>query len=207
MSKNHDCLGDQVSRKRAFFIEKIMYSDPPVPPTHIQFFGGQFSRHRRMRRRQRQSSEEGEAYAKSGAHARAANGDTGTAGSVPPARQTGETSQTGSEMAGTILPTGGGSAERLPQHAEQHTECNDEAPWGQVVLIAAICSGASALCFSNAIEAEFVFDDNGAIVENPDVVEAGGLWNKMADMARHDYWGSDMRLSSHKSFRPLTILR
>jgi len=162
-------------------------------------------------RRQRQSSEEeekeGEENAKRGANARAANGDTGTADSVPPARQTGETSQTGSERGGTILPTGGGSAERLSQHAEQHTECKDEAPWGQVVLIAAICSGASALCFSNAIEAEFVFDDNGAIVENPDVVEAGGLWNKMADMARHDYWGSDMRLSSHKSFRPLTILR
>jgi hypothetical protein len=51
-------------------------------------------------------------------------------------------------------------------------------------------------------DAEFVFDDNGAIVENPDVVGDGELWDKLGDMAAHDYWGNEMRVSSHKSYRP-----
>ena len=81
------------------------------------------------------------------------------------------------------------------------------APWLQVLAAAAACAGLSVACFSNAFDAEFVFDDNGAIVENPDVMGPGELWDKLRDMAAHDYWGSDMRVSSHKSYRPLTVLR
>jgi hypothetical protein len=79
------------------------------------------------------------------------------------------------------------------------------APWWQVVVAAAACAGISVACFSNAFDAEFVFDDNGAIVENPDVVGDGELWDKLGDMAAHDYWGNEMRVSSHKSYRPLTV--
>ena len=81
------------------------------------------------------------------------------------------------------------------------------APWRHVLLVAAACGSVSVLCFGNTLGAEFVFDDNGAIVENRDVVGRGGsLWDRARDMAQHDYWGNDMRVSSHKSFRPLTVL-
>lgn len=76
-----------------------------------------------------------------------------------------------------------------------------------MLAVALACAVLSAACFSNALDAEFVFDDNGAIVDNPDVVGPGDLWSKVQDMARHDYWGNDMSVSSHKSYRPLTILR
>ena len=81
------------------------------------------------------------------------------------------------------------------------------AEWRVVAAVAVACGVASAACFSNALDAEFVFDDNGAIVENPDVVGPGALWDKVLEMATHDYWGNDMRVSSHKSYRPITILR
>ena len=82
-----------------------------------------------------------------------------------------------------------------------------KASWTYVLAVALACAVLSAACFSNALDAEFVFDDNGAIVDNPDVVGPGDLWSKVQDMARHDYWGNDMSVSSHKSYRPLTILR
>lgn len=84
---------------------------------------------------------------------------------------------------------------------------HDDAPWSQVLAVALACAVVSAACFSNALDAEFVFDDNGAIVDNPDVVAPGELWSKVQDMVQHDYWGNDMGVSSHKSYRPLTILR
>jgi hypothetical protein len=84
-------------------------------------------------------------------------------------------------------------------------DTQQRAPWWQVVVAAAACAGISVACFSNAFDAEFVFDDNGAIVENPDVVGDGELWDKLRDMAAHDYWGNEMRVSSHKSYRPLTV--
>ena len=89
---------------------------------------------------------------------------------------------------------------------ENETNEEEHAPWWQVLIVAAACGGVSALCYSNAFDADFVFDDTGAIVENPDVVGQGTLWEKMVDMTAHDYWGNDMRISSHKSYRPLTIL-
>jgi hypothetical protein len=89
---------------------------------------------------------------------------------------------------------------------EHDTNAEERAPWWQVLIVAAACGGVSALCYSNAFDADFVFDDTGAIVENPDVVGQGTLWEKLVDMTAHDYWGNDMRISSHKSYRPLTIL-
>ena len=41
------------------------------------------------------------------------------------------------------------------------------APWWQVVTVATVCGFVGVACYSNAFNADFVFDDNGAIVENP----------------------------------------
>nr|XP_023017979.1 transmembrane and TPR repeat-containing protein 4-like [Leptinotarsa decemlineata] len=49
----------------------------------------------------------------------------------------------------------------------------------------------------------FVFDDNEAIVKNKDVLPNTPIQN----IFRNDFWGTDITLnSSHKSYRPLTIL-
>uniref|UniRef100_A0A667ZVZ8 dolichyl-phosphate-mannose--protein mannosyltransferase n=1 Tax=Myripristis murdjan TaxID=586833 RepID=A0A667ZVZ8_9TELE len=59
------------------------------------------------------------------------------------------------------------------------------------------------LCFINSYDGEFVFDDSEAIVNNKDLKPAtplGNLWS-------NDFWGSNLSSnSSHKSYRPLTVL-
>jgi protein O-mannosyl-transferase len=60
------------------------------------------------------------------------------------------------------------------------------------------------LVFSNALEGDFVFDDNFAILNNNDVDPAKSDWSALW---LHDFWGQEMnRDDSHKSYRPLTTL-
>uniref|UniRef100_A0A8C6SMQ6 dolichyl-phosphate-mannose--protein mannosyltransferase n=1 Tax=Neogobius melanostomus TaxID=47308 RepID=A0A8C6SMQ6_9GOBI len=59
------------------------------------------------------------------------------------------------------------------------------------------------LCFINSYNGDFVFDDSEAIVNNKDLrptTPLGNLW-------RNDFWGSNLSSnSSHKSYRPLTVV-
>uniref|UniRef100_A0A3Q3GCZ8 dolichyl-phosphate-mannose--protein mannosyltransferase n=1 Tax=Labrus bergylta TaxID=56723 RepID=A0A3Q3GCZ8_9LABR len=59
------------------------------------------------------------------------------------------------------------------------------------------------LCFINSYDGEFVFDDSEAIVNNKDLRPATPLNNIWSN----DFWGSNLSSnSSHKSYRPLTVL-
>uniref|UniRef100_A0A3P8UZS6 dolichyl-phosphate-mannose--protein mannosyltransferase n=1 Tax=Cynoglossus semilaevis TaxID=244447 RepID=A0A3P8UZS6_CYNSE len=59
------------------------------------------------------------------------------------------------------------------------------------------------LCFINSYDGEFVFDDSEAIVNNKDLrptTPINNIWT-------NDFWGSNLSSnSSHKSYRPLTVL-
>uniref|UniRef100_A0A3P9M9N6 dolichyl-phosphate-mannose--protein mannosyltransferase n=1 Tax=Oryzias latipes TaxID=8090 RepID=A0A3P9M9N6_ORYLA len=59
------------------------------------------------------------------------------------------------------------------------------------------------LCFCNSYDGEFVFDDSEAIVNNKDLRPTTPL----SSIWCNDFWGSNLRSnSSHKSYRPLTVL-
>ncbi|KAG1660756.1 Transmembrane and TPR repeat-containing protein 4 [Nymphon striatum] len=59
------------------------------------------------------------------------------------------------------------------------------------------------LCFANSYNANFVFDDSEAIVNNNDIQ----LGTPLSKLFLNDFWGTTIfSNSSHKSFRPLTIL-
>uniref|UniRef100_A0A8D3C6M9 dolichyl-phosphate-mannose--protein mannosyltransferase n=1 Tax=Scophthalmus maximus TaxID=52904 RepID=A0A8D3C6M9_SCOMX len=59
------------------------------------------------------------------------------------------------------------------------------------------------LCFINSYDGEFVFDDSEAIVNNKDLKPTTPLNN----IWTNDFWGSNLSSnSSHKSYRPLTVL-
>ncbi|XP_068602419.1 protein O-mannosyl-transferase TMTC4 [Brachionichthys hirsutus] len=59
------------------------------------------------------------------------------------------------------------------------------------------------LCFMNSYDGEFVFDDSEAIVNNKDLKPTTPLNNIWSN----DFWGSNLSSnSSHKSYRPLTVL-
>uniref|UniRef100_A0A669DPW2 dolichyl-phosphate-mannose--protein mannosyltransferase n=1 Tax=Oreochromis niloticus TaxID=8128 RepID=A0A669DPW2_ORENI len=59
------------------------------------------------------------------------------------------------------------------------------------------------LCFINSYDGEFVFDDSEAIVNNKDLRPATPLNNIWSN----DFWGTNLSSnSSHKSYRPLTVL-
>ncbi|XP_062313501.1 protein O-mannosyl-transferase TMTC4 isoform X2 [Osmerus eperlanus] len=59
------------------------------------------------------------------------------------------------------------------------------------------------LCFLNSYDGDFVFDDSEAIINNKDLnpdTPLNNIW-------RNDFWGSNLSSnSSHKSYRPLTVL-
>uniref|UniRef100_A0A8C4QE13 dolichyl-phosphate-mannose--protein mannosyltransferase n=1 Tax=Eptatretus burgeri TaxID=7764 RepID=A0A8C4QE13_EPTBU len=58
-------------------------------------------------------------------------------------------------------------------------------------------------CFCNSYDGDFVFDDAEAIVGNKDLRPETPL----IQLFKHDFWGSPLNLnSSHKSYRPLTVL-
>ncbi|XP_012689442.1 LOW QUALITY PROTEIN: protein O-mannosyl-transferase TMTC4 [Clupea harengus] len=59
------------------------------------------------------------------------------------------------------------------------------------------------VCFINSYDGEFVFDDSEAIVNNKDLHPSTPLNN----IWENDFWGSNLSSnSSHKSYRPLTVL-
>ncbi|XP_072395884.1 protein O-mannosyl-transferase Tmtc4 [Diabrotica undecimpunctata] len=64
-------------------------------------------------------------------------------------------------------------------------------------------SVAAFICYCNTLGGSFVFDDNEAIIKNKDVMPHTPILN----IFKNDFWGTDITLnSSHKSYRPLTIL-
>ncbi|KAI0240289.1 Protein O-mannosyl-transferase TMTC4 [Lamellibrachia satsuma] len=66
-----------------------------------------------------------------------------------------------------------------------------------VVFIAAI------LCFANSYDADFVFDDSEAILNNHDLKPE----TTIGTVFTHDFWGQKVTSNtSHKSYRPLTVL-
>ncbi|KAF2368007.1 protein of unknown function DUF1736 [Trinorchestia longiramus] len=66
-----------------------------------------------------------------------------------------------------------------------------------------IVSLFALVCFMGSIEGEFVFDDSEAIINNVDI-----RWQSpVADVFSNDFWGTRLtHPSSHKSYRPLTVL-
>ncbi|XP_055677652.1 protein O-mannosyl-transferase TMTC4 isoform X2 [Lutzomyia longipalpis] len=67
------------------------------------------------------------------------------------------------------------------------------------ILLAVLC----LICYGSHLDGEFVFDDTVAIVKNWDVTGRTSL----GEIFRHDFWGYNITdTSSHKSYRPLTIL-
>nr|CAB3267129.1 transmembrane and TPR repeat-containing protein 2-like [Phallusia mammillata] len=67
----------------------------------------------------------------------------------------------------------------------------------------AVCATVAALVYSNTFNAEFVYDDNRAIISNPDVVQT----TPISHLFINDFWGTPLSHSgSHHSYRPLTVL-
>uniref|UniRef100_A0A8C1Q765 dolichyl-phosphate-mannose--protein mannosyltransferase n=1 Tax=Cyprinus carpio TaxID=7962 RepID=A0A8C1Q765_CYPCA len=59
------------------------------------------------------------------------------------------------------------------------------------------------ICFINSYNGDFVFDDSEAIINNKDLNPDTPLSN----IWKNDFWGSNLSSnSSHKSYRPLTVL-
>uniref|UniRef100_A0A673KSH9 dolichyl-phosphate-mannose--protein mannosyltransferase n=1 Tax=Sinocyclocheilus rhinocerous TaxID=307959 RepID=A0A673KSH9_9TELE len=59
------------------------------------------------------------------------------------------------------------------------------------------------ICFINGYDGDFVFDDSEAIINNKDLNPDTPLSN----IWKNDFWGSNLSSnSSHKSYRPLTVL-
>jgi hypothetical protein len=67
-----------------------------------------------------------------------------------------------------------------------------------------IVLGVVALCYANALNGEFVLDDDGCIKDNKDVTDPN---QPLEAIFQNDYWGQNvLNRGSHKSWRPLTIL-
>ncbi|XP_068185661.1 protein O-mannosyl-transferase TMTC4 isoform X2 [Antennarius striatus] len=86
-----------------------------------------------------------------------------------------------------------------------------EVPWDHRIPLPALTPGQARgavallalLCFINSYDGEFVFDDSEAIVNNKDLKPTTPLSNIWSN----DFWGSNLSSnSSHKSYRPLTVL-
>ena len=62
---------------------------------------------------------------------------------------------------------------------------------------------AAVLCYLNGLGGDFVHDDMYAIAENPDATGRAPIQRLFWD----DFWGKPMcDNTSHKSYRPLTVL-
>lgn len=74
--------------------------------------------------------------------------------------------------------------------------------------------GLALLVYANSRDGDFVFDDSEAIVRNADVnLKVGNGQQSDSELYRilkvfqHDFWGDSIRSNtSHKSYRPLTVL-
>ncbi|KAM4731027.1 protein O-mannosyl-transferase TMTC4 isoform 2-T2 [Anableps anableps] len=84
-------------------------------------------------------------------------------------------------------------------HWDHHIPLPKLGPVQAKVTVAVV----ALLCFINSYDGEFVFDDSEAIVNNKDLKPATPLSN----IWQNDFWGSNLSSnSSHKSYRPLTVL-
>ncbi|KAK9504103.1 hypothetical protein O3M35_010520 [Rhynocoris fuscipes] len=71
------------------------------------------------------------------------------------------------------------------------------------LLIASAIGLLGSMCFSSSINGRFVFDDAEAIVNNKDILLDSPIYKLFED----DFWGVKIsHNSSHKSYRPLTVL-
>jgi hypothetical protein len=78
-------------------------------------------------------------------------------------------------------------------------------------LIACLVVGAVAWkCQENGLEGDFVFDDEHAVINNPQVRGhdlLGVPEPTLESFFKHDFWGIDIHSDgSHKSFRPVTVM-
>ena len=74
----------------------------------------------------------------------------------------------------------------------------------QLFLSCMVVFFVAIMCYVNSLEGEMVMDDDGCIKYNPDVIDPDV---SIFDIFQHDYWGSSVwDRSSHKSYRPLTVL-
>ena len=67
------------------------------------------------------------------------------------------------------------------------------------------------LTYSPSLTADFTFDDRPAILENNDVTDkiiSSNFTHYLHRIFHHDFWGSNItdHSTSHKSYRPLTVL-
>ncbi|CAG2231886.1 TMTC [Mytilus edulis] len=70
-------------------------------------------------------------------------------------------------------------------------------------VYSAILCAVVAVCYHNALDCGFVFDDMSAIVENKDLKPRVPFIN----LFWNDFWGTPMHMEkSHKSYRPLCVL-
>ncbi|XP_009857867.3 protein O-mannosyl-transferase TMTC2 [Ciona intestinalis] len=66
-----------------------------------------------------------------------------------------------------------------------------------------VCGLTAVLVYWNTFQADFVYDDLKAIVNNPDVTQASPI----ANIFKNDFWGTPLtHTGSHRSYRPLTTL-
>ena len=68
--------------------------------------------------------------------------------------------------------------------------------------------GVALLIYCNSLNGQFVHDDLSAITANADVTgSSSNQQQHWTDFLYNDFWGTNMMdPSSHKSYRPLTIL-
>ena len=70
-------------------------------------------------------------------------------------------------------------------------------------IAAAIVFTVSILCFCVSYDGDFVYDDKRAILKNKDLLPDTPL----SELFQNDFWGKKLtNETSHKSYRPLTIL-
>ncbi|XP_046569589.1 protein O-mannosyl-transferase TMTC4-like [Haliotis rubra] len=60
----------------------------------------------------------------------------------------------------------------------------------------------AVLCFANSHDGEFLFDDLSAVTRNKDLLPETPLSHLFA----HDFWGNKLDNTSHKSYRPVTVM-
>ncbi|XP_067670555.1 protein O-mannosyl-transferase TMTC4-like [Haliotis asinina] len=58
------------------------------------------------------------------------------------------------------------------------------------------------LCFVNSHDGDFVFDDLSAVTSNKDLLPGTPFFHLFA----HDFWGNKLDNTSHKSYRPITVM-
>ncbi|KAK2850250.1 hypothetical protein Q7C36_009033 [Tachysurus vachellii] len=84
-------------------------------------------------------------------------------------------------------------------HWDQHIPWPKSRALQSRLLVASV----ALVCFINSYDGDFVFDDSEAIINNKDLNPDTPLSN----IWKNDFWGSNLSSnSSHKSYRPLTVL-